>query len=496
MEAVAKADPLTLHGSPRAARRLMWVYVDTGLAIFAAMALAGLAMRAEQARAIAFGPDVFYALMTLHGTLMILAVAVAAMGILWYLLRSEGVLDERVAYCAHSLMSVGMLAVVVSVAVGRFGASWTYLYPLPFVGLSWSSWATGSYLIGLALVTLGFSVWCVQVLGFVLSKYGGFRGAFAWDLVFHPKAFAASGKEPPSLPALAALVVSLSGLATSADGMAIGVPLIVHWIDPRVALDPLWAKNLTYFFGHELANLTMYMAVAAVFIGLPRYTQKDLHVSAMWVIAWWATLIYVALAAFHHFYMDFVELLVFQYIGQAASYAEAVPVTVVTIFSALVLVYRTRMRWTMGSLFIYAGLIGWVVGGIGALLDATISNNRFLHNTLWVPAHFHTYLLQGVLLFIIGWVFLMLEERSGRSSPPIVRWLAGLSVFGGAALFLLSFFVAGAYGVPRREAVQPMPGPDIAVWASVGAALLLLGLLVTLIEAIRLLALPQDGDSA
>jgi cytochrome c oxidase subunit I len=496
MQAVVKPHPLAFPGSLRAARRLMWVYVDTGLAIFAAMALVGFAMRAEQARAITFAPEIFYALMTLHGTLMILAVAVAAMGILWYLLRTEGALDARVAYCAHSLMSVGLLAVVVSVAVGRFGASWTYLYPLPFVGVSWSSWATGTYLIGLALITLGFSVWCVQVLGFVLEKYGGFRGAFAWDLVFHPKAFAASGQERPSLPALAALVVSISGLATSADGMAIGVPLIVHWIDPRVALDPLWAKNLTYFFGHELANLTMYMAVAAVFVSLPRYTQKKLHVSAMWVVAWWATLIYVALAFFHHFYMDFVQLVVFQYIGQAASYAEAVPVAVVSIFSALVLVYRARMRWTMGLLFIYAGFVGWVVGGIGALLDATIVNNRFLHNTLWVPAHFHTYLLQGVLLFILGWVFLMLEERSGRSSPVTVRWLVGVSVFGGAALFLLSFFVAGAYGVPRREAVQPMPGPDIAAWATVGAAILLVGLLVTLIEAIRLLMLPQRAEEA
>ena len=473
------------------ARRIMWVYVSTGLAIFAGMAIVGLLMRAEQAHIIAFSPGLFYALLTLHGTLMILAVVVASMGMLWYLLRSEGYMDERVAYCAYGIMAVGIAAIVVSVVGGGFGGSWTYLYPLPFVNPSWTEWSIGAFLIGIALVTLGWNVWCIQVLGFVLLKHGGYRAAFAWDVVFHPKAFAASGKEAPSLPALAALVVSLSGLITAADGITIGVALVVHWIDSKVTLDPLWAKNLTYYFGHELANLAMYMAVAAVIIGLPRYTHRELRTSPMWVIAWWATLVFVSLAAFHHFYYDFVQFQPLQYIGEIASYSEALPVAIVTIFSGLALVYRSRMRWTMGSLFIYAGLVGWVVGGIGALIDATIPFNMVLHNTLWVPAHFHSYLLEGVLLFIIGWVFMMLEDRSGKVTSILIRFIAGIGVFGGGALFLIGFYVAGANGVPRREAVQPPPGPHVAAWATLGALLLLLGLIVTLIEAIRLAKAPR-----
>ncbi len=472
------------------ARRIMWMYVNTGLAIFAGMAIVGLLMRAEQARFIVLSPALFYGLMTLHGTLMILAVVIGSMGLLWYLLRAEGYMDERVAYWAYGVMTVGVGAVFASVFAGGFGGSWTYLYPLPFINPSWTQWSIGVFLIGLALVTLGWSVWCIQVLGFVLSNYGGFRGAFGWDVVFHSKSFAASGKPSPSLPALAALVVSLSGLITAADGMTIGVALIVHWIDRSVALDPLWAKNLTYLFGHELANLAMYMAVAAVIIGLPRYTGRNFRVSPMWIIAWWATLVYVLLATFHHFYYDFVQFRALQYIGEFASYSEALPVAAVTIFSGLMLVYRSAMRWTMGSLFIYAGLVGWVVGGIGALIDATIPFNMVLHNTLWVPAHFHSYLLEGVLLFIIGWVFVMLEERSGKVTSLLMRWIIGVGIFGGGALFLAGFYVAGAYGVPRREAEQPGPGPHIAVWATLGALVLLLGLIVTLIEAIRLRAGP------
>ncbi len=481
------ASVVAIDASP--ARRIMWMYINAGLAIFAGMAVVGFLMRAEQARLIALSPAMFYELMTVHGTLMVLAVVMASMGMLWYLLRAEGYMDENVATCAYGVMSAGVATIFASVFAGGFGGSWTYLYPLPFVNPSWAQWSIGLFLIGLALVTLGWSVWCIQLLGLVLAKYGGFRGAFGWDVVFHPKS--ASLKETPSLPALAALVVSLSGLITAADGTTIGVALMVHWIDRSVALDPLWAKNLTYFFGHELANLAMYMAVAAVIIGLPRYTGRELRVSPMWIIAWWATLVYVALATFHHLYYDFVQFRPLQYIGEFASYSEALPVAVVTIFSGLMLVYRSAMRWTMGSLFIYAGLIGWVVGGIGALTDATIPFNMVLHNTLWVPAHFHSYLLEGVLLFIIGWVFMMLEERSRKATSLLIRWVIGLGVFGGGALFLAGFYVAGANGVPRREAEQPAPGPHIALWATFGAIVLLLGLIVALLEAIRLAAPPR-----
>jgi cytochrome c oxidase subunit 1 len=473
------------------ARRIMWMHLNTGLAIFASMALVGFLMRAEQARLVVLSPTMFYELMTLHGTLMILAVVMGSMGILWYLLRAEGYMDERVASWAYAIMTIGVLTIFVSVFAGGFAGSWTYLSPLPFINPSWAQWSIGAFLIGLALETIGWSVWCIQVLGLVLSKYGGFRGAFGWDVVFRSKTVVASEKEAPSLPALAALVVSLSGLITAADGTTIGVALVVHWIDRSVSLDPLWAKNLTYFFGHELANLAMYMAVAVVIIGLPRYTGRNFKVSPMWVIAWWATLVFVALAAFHHFYYDFVQFRPFQYVGEFASYLESLPVAAVTIFSGLALVYRSAMRWTMGSLFIYAGLVGWVVGGIGALIDATIPFNMVLHNTLWVPAHFHSYLLEGVLLFILGWAFMMLEERSGKTTSQLMRWVIGIGVFGGGALFLVGFYVAGANGVPRREAEQPAPGPHIALWATLGAFVLLLGLVAALVEAIRVATPPR-----
>jgi cytochrome c oxidase subunit 1 len=468
------------------ARLVMWAFVIVGLAIFTLMLIVGLVLRAAQANWIAVDPRNFYALMTLHGAGMIVAMATCGMGILWYLMRLEARLSEEIAWTSLGFVVAGVAFVLVSVGGGHFAAAWTVLYPLPFVGTTWPWWATGAFLIGYALFTIGWLMWCVQMLGCVLQLYGGFRNALGIDYVFRPRSFAASRGKPPTPQSLAALVAGIDGVLTGFAGMLIGTALLAHWLDSKVSLDPLWAKNVTYFFGHALANLTIYLAVTAVYVGIPRYARRDYHSSQPLVVAWWGTLLFVAIAYFHHLYMDFVQLRALQYVGEAASYLAALPVAVVTVFGSLTLVYRSTMRWTMGSMFLFAGLIGWIVGGIGAVLDATIPFNFNLHNTLWVPAHFHTYLLEGVVLFIFGWLFMILEEQGAFSSPALVRWLTAIGVFGGGAVFLLGFYVAGALGVPRRYAVQPPPGPDIASWSTVGAVLVVCGFFVALLEAVRL----------
>ncbi len=480
----------------RVARTVMWTYIGTGLAIFLLMMLLGIVMRAEQAGWIALDPGWFYALLSLHGIGMVTAMAIAGLGTLWYLVRRETAIDPHIAYLAYGFFLAGVVCVIVSVFPGKFGSLWTMLYPLPFVGTFWPSWATGTWLVGNALVMIGFMVWCAQILGALLARYGGIQGVLGIDYVFAGRKFAAQRREPPPPQMFAAAITAIDGIIGSTFGLAVGVGMLVHWIDPSVAIDPLWAKNLIYQFGHTFANLTMYMAVAGVYVGLPLCTKREYHTSVPLVIAWWGTLIFVIIAYFHHLYMDFAQAVTVQFIGEIASYLAAIPVVVVTVFSGAMLVHRSGMRWSLGSMFLYAGMIGWVVGGTAAVLDATIPVNLDLHNTLWVPGHFHTYLLQGVLLFTIGWAFVNLEQRSGELSSPATRWLVGSAIFGGAALFLISFYIAGAEGVPRRYAVEPGSGPAFAGIATIGALILLVGLILAAVEAARLRRLPAISEAA
>ncbi|HZT22075.1 MAG TPA: cbb3-type cytochrome c oxidase subunit I [Verrucomicrobiae bacterium] len=467
-------------------RGVMKLYLISGLLVVALMLPAGLTMRAAQAGWLpALPPDLFYALLTLHGAGMIVALAVCAMGALWFLIRRHIELNAPLAVLAWLLIMLGVVGVVVATLVGRFAGLYTFLYPLPFDG-NWPGWSTGVFLISMVLVNAGWMIWSFQMIGAVLRACGGLRGALAWDYVWHKPAFQAAGRQPPPPEALPAFMTGFDGLIAGMAATLLGVSVLVRWLDPRVVIDPLWVKNLTYFWAHTFANLIIYMLAALIYVGMPYATRRTYHTSTVLVVGWWTSMVLTLTNYFHHLYMDFVQPGILQYFGELSSYLSALPVTAVTVFSALMLVWRSRTRWTLGAIFMYSGLVGWVVGGIGAEIDASVPFNVHLHNTLWVPAHFHTYLLGGCLLFVMGWVFLLLESRSARETSGIMRWLIAALSFGGMIVFLLGFYFGGAYGVPRRYAIEPAPGPFIAQFATIGAVIMLIGFTLAFIEGWRL----------
>jgi cytochrome c oxidase subunit 1 len=132
-----------------------------------------------------------------------------------------------------------------------------------------------------------------------------------------------------------------------------------------------------------------------------------------------------------------------------------VPAAVVTIFSTLVLLYGSTMRWRLPSLMLFLGVMGWAIGGVAAVIDSTVAVNAHFHNTLWVPAHFHTYYLLGVVLMILGTVFHLVTDLSKLpESRAVTRAILGTVGVGGYG-FVLMLYLSGVAGVPRRYSVYP-----------------------------------------
>jgi cytochrome c oxidase subunit 1 len=114
-------------------------------------------------------------------------------------------------------------------------------------------------------------------------------------------------------------------------------------------------------------------------------------------------------------------------------------------------------------------------------------NTRF-HNTLWVPAHFHTYYVMGVVLMILGAVFHVAADLSklpeSRSLTRAIVTTVGVGGYG----FLLMFYLAGVAGIPRRYAVYPEEvarGIQYANASLLFITVLLLGALLYVWEAGR-----------
>src|SRR6185437_6388275 len=156
------------------------------------------------------------------------------------------------------------------------------------------------------------------------------------------------------------------------------------------------------------------------------------------------------------------------------------------------LIWGSRYQWTLASTLLYIGFAGWAIGGMGAVIDSIIPINFRLHNTVWVVAHFHTYLILTVVVWALAFLAHLLERDAGRSSSRAAsNWTVGLILVGGYGL-TGSWFVEGVLGIPRRYALQP---PGTSGYSVVGAGFALLlaaGFLIFFVQLVPLVRTARE----
>ena len=489
MEAAAPSALTALHPGAAAftleargiERRVGLWFAVTGVALVAAMGVLGLIMRLTQATVISLSPGWFYRLLTLHGAGMITGSLLAMMGALWYVLHTSVQLRPGRMLATYVLTMTGVVAVLVATLVGGFGAAYTFLPPLPFYSAGqWPVWSESAFFVGMLLVGAGFCVYLVDVLEQTTATYGGLARTLGLHYLRGREA------EAPPPQAIAATVVAIDGLISCAVGSTILVGLLGHTYDSKVGFDLLVAKNLDYFFMHSIANLSIYLGAAVVYVLVPRYAGRPYETTKVFVAGWIGSLVFIATAYSHHLYMDFVQPTWADIVSEIASYGALIPVAVITIYSMTMLVWGSRYHWTLASTLLYIGFAGWAIGGIGAVIDSLIPINFRLHNTTWVVAHFHTYLIMTVVVWGLAFLAHLLERGAGRSSSrAATTWTVVLILVGGYGL-TGTWFVEGVLGIPRRYALQP-PGTSGYSMVGAGFALLLaLGFLAFFVQLVPL----------
>ena len=178
----------------------------------------------------------------------------------------------------------------------------------------------------------------------------------------------------------------------------------------------------------------------------------------------------------HHLLMDYVMPHWMLVMGQIISYTSGLPVFVVTAYGALTNVYRSGVRWSLPAQLVMLSMFGWAAGIVPAIIDGTISVNEVMHNTQWVPGHFHFYLLLGVLPMVLAVMFHLVDARRD-SAGSMVR--VALPVYiAGALIFVGAFLAAGRVSAPRRYAAHLPQWVLYDHVGSIGALLVIIAMLL------------------
>ena len=102
----------------------------------------------------------------------------------------------------------------------------------------------------------------------------------------------------------------------------------------------------------------------------------------------------------------------------------------------------------MGALF-------FIPAGAGGIINASLQMNALVHNTIWIPGHFHLSVAGTVALTFFGVAYWLIPYLTGRTLTKAMNRSGVIQTLlwtGGMLLMSISMHVMGLMGAPRRTA--------------------------------------------
>ena len=258
-----------------------------------------------------------------------------------------------------------------------------------------------------------------------------------------------------------------------------------HFFDPAGGGDPVLWQHLFWIFGHPDVYIIVLPALGIVSSIVPTFSRRPLAGHALVVLATIATAVISFGVWVHHMFavgLPQLSLAVFS----AASLLITIPGGI-QIFAWTVTIVRGRVVLSTAMWYVIGFLLVFVIGGLTGVMFGVVAFDRQVTDSYFVVAHFHYVLFGGAVFPILGGIYYwfgkftgrMLSERAGRWS----FWL----VFVGMNLTFFPMHIYGLEGMPRRVyTYEAGLGWDLGnLLSSIGSAVLAVGLILTLVNAIR-----------
>ena len=419
-----------------------------GIAFLAIGGLFGLSVALTRWPAVHLLPaDWFYLALTAHGLdVLLFWIIFFEIAVLYFagaVLLSSRLAAPRVAWVAFALMLVGGLTTNVAVLQGASTVMFTSYVPMP---------AAPHFYLGLILFAVG-----------ALVAVGIFFGT----LVVAREERTYQGSIP--LVTFGALTAAIIAVFTLACGAIILIPTFLWSVGIVNAIDPLMYKLIWWGMGHSSqqinvsAHVAIWYAIAAIVLGAKPLSEK---VSRM---AFLLYILFLQLASAHHLLVEpglSSEWKIFNtsyamYLAVLGSmiHGMTVPGSIEAAqrakgFNRGLFEWLRKAPWgnpAFSGMFMSLVMFGFI-GGISGVVMGTEQINLIMHNTLYVPGHFHGTVVAGTTLAFMAVSYLLIPlifQREVRF-PRMARWQPYIFAIGvsGISLFMMG---AGTLGIPRRH---------------------------------------------
>jgi cytochrome c oxidase subunit 1 len=249
------------------------------------------------------------------------------------------------------------------------------------------------------------------------------------------------------------------------------VVFLLPWslgIIPQV--DPLLSRTLFWYFGHPVVYFWLMPAYFVWYTILPKLSGGRLFSDPLARVVFVLFLILSTPVGFHHQYIDPGIPEGFKFLAMSNTMFLLLPsfLTAFTVVASME--HGARQRGGSGRFgwlrnlpwdepaFAGCALAGlmFAAGGFSGMVNAGMNLNYLVHNTLWVPGHFHLTVGTAAALTFMAITYWLLPQVTGKplrlKTAAIVQpylWFVGMTLMSNA------MHREGLLGVPRRVA-EPM----------------------------------------
>jgi cytochrome c oxidase subunit 1 len=434
-------------------------------------------------------PSLYYASVTLHGTVMAYVVTTFfAMGFGYAI--AETSLDRPLrgnlaAWICFAICLLGSVMAVATILTGKASVLYTF-YP-PLLASAW-------YYLGVLLLIGGSMIWVVLMN---VNMIG-------WK------------RDNPGRPvplAMFAITATADLWAWAASGVlleliCILIPRAFGWSD---LIDAALGRTLFSVTLHAIVYFWLMPAYIALYTLLPQAAGGRLYSDTMGRLTFIMFLTFSVPVGLHHLLMDPEHGSGFKFLQSFLTFLVVLP-TLLTVFSISASA-EIAGRYRGGR-----GLFGWIralpwdepmvlasglmllmlgLGGFGGIINMSYAMNSMIHNTSWVTAHFHLIFGGATVMMYFAIAYEMWPRLTGKplSSKRLACWQLRLW-FWGMLITTIPWHITGLMGQPRRVAIFDYSIPFVARMAPL-VIISVIGGLVLLVSAILLITVlvrSQLGD--
>lgn len=473
-------DPFPLAGAH--GDLLVLTHIYTATAVLGFGALFGLLQGFSRANWLVMPPWFdYYRMLTAHGVLMALVFTTFFItGLLTYATYHTIPRDRstRLGWAGYLLMLVGTLMASITILAGNATVLYTFYAPLK---------ASPFFYFGATFLVLGTWLVAADIVGNVLWWK-------RWN----------KGQRVPLPAFMAATTMIMWVIATL--GVVAEMGLLIPWsLGWTQGIDVELTRMLFWYFGHPLVYFWIMGAYTIWYTVVPTTYKGSVFSDSLTRVAFIALLLLSTPVGLHHQYLDPGVPAGWKFLHTILTYGVALPsfMTAFAIFASFEIAARRAgvtgfakiVRWLpwrdpsfAGPAF---GMILFIFGGFGGIVNNSYAMNVLVHNTMWIVGHFHITVGGPVALTFIGAAYRLVPALTGRrlfapklALASVYTWFVGMVVMSTAMHW------AGLLGAPRRTSDVTYFGAQGAqtwhphmAFAAVGGTLIALAVLMFIIVA-------------